>query len=100
MKPSRARPLVAVMFLAAACGAAATSEETQVDDLVNAAGRGDLTAVKALLAASVDVNAKRRFVGDTALEDACQNGHLEVVQALLAAGANPNAKPDGYSPLI
>jgi ankyrin repeat protein len=89
-----------LLLIATAYCIGAPSDDAEIDRLILAAGGGDLPAVNALLAAGVDANGKRRFVGDTALEDACLNSHLEVVKALLAAGANPNAKPDGYTPLI
>ncbi len=63
-------------------------------DLLTAAGRGDLTAVNALLQkAGADVNdAKETALGPTtALMKAASNGHLEVVQALLGAKADVNA---------
>jgi ankyrin repeat protein len=79
------------------------------DNLIAAAGKGDLLRVKELLAAGSDVNAKTdnstgmrienarvagmyEAVGGTALMAASQNGYLEVVQALLDAKADVNAK--------
>ena len=61
------------------------------DNLNDASEAGDLSRVKALLAAKADVNATDPD-GTTALFLAAQNGHLEVVQALLAAKADVNAK--------
>ena len=60
--------------------------------LMQAAGRGDLEGVRALLAAGADVNAADSL-GFTALFRACYNGdedrgYPEVVQALLEAGAD------------
>jgi ankyrin repeat protein len=70
--------------------AAAPSSAAQ-DNLNDATEAGDLSRVKALLAAKADVNATDPD-GTTALFLAAQNGHLEVVQALLAAKADVNAK--------
>ena len=61
------------------------------ESLIAASGNGDLSRVKALLAAKVDVNAKADN-GATALIAASQNGYEEVVQVLLQAKADVNAK--------
>ena len=63
----------------------------QVDELIDAAEKGDLARVKELLAAKVDVNAMDKF-GYFALDGASAQGHLEVVKALLAAGADVDEK--------
>lgn len=61
---------------------------------------GDLSQVKALLAAGVDVNDDAGR-GITALMAASQNSHRSIVQALLAAEANVNIKTrNGDTPLI
>jgi len=82
------------MLAAMACGFTGTLANAQSNDLIIAAGRGDLPAVNALLKAGADVNdAKNTVLGPTtALIEASSNGHLEVVQALLAAKADVNAK--------
>jgi serine/threonine-protein phosphatase 6 regulatory ankyrin repeat subunit B len=82
------------MFAALACVLTGSSANAQNNDLLTAAGRGDLPAVNALLNAGASVNdAKDTRLGSiTALMEASSNGHLEVVQALLAAKANVNAK--------
>jgi ankyrin repeat protein len=81
------------MLAAIACGFMGTLANAQSNDLVSAAGRGDLPSVNALLKAGADVNdAKDTASGPTtALMEASSNGHLEVVQALLAAKADVNA---------
>ena len=63
----------------------------QEDDLIKAAGRGDLARVKALLDAKADVNAKLEDC-TTALIFASQKGYLEVVRALLDEKADVNTK--------
>jgi ankyrin repeat protein len=68
---------------------------------MNSALEGDLTEVKAMLAAGVNVNAKRDDANVTALILASQNGHLEVVQFLLDAGADVNVETnDGATALM
>ncbi len=57
-----------------------------------AAMHGHKAAVKALLAAGADVNAKDVYLRKTPLYDAAGRGHLPVVQYLLAAGAEVNAQ--------
>ena len=82
------------MLAAVACGFTGTLANAQSNDLITAAGRGDLPAVNALLKSGADVNDdKNTILGPTtALIEASSNGHLEVVQALLAAKADVNAK--------
>ena len=75
-------------------GKAGTRQNPQVDELTDAATKGDLVLVRALLAAGVDVNAPDKY-GSVALIGASAQGHLEVVRALLAAGADVNAKSRG-----
>ena len=60
-------------------------------DFINAASKGYLSLVKALLAAKADVNAKD-YDGETALIAAAAQGHADVVKLLLDAGANKEAK--------
>jgi hypothetical protein len=71
------------------------------DELFNAARRGDVATVKALLDKGVDVNTKFRY-GATALSYASDKGHLEVVKLLLERKANANVKDTFYgaTPLI
>ena len=86
------------VLIAVGLPAAASTNATQ-DSLIAASDAGDLSRVKALLAADADVNAKEGH-GATALYLASQNGHLAVVQALLAAKAEVNAKDNnGHTPL-
>ncbi len=76
-----------------ACGFTGTLASAQSNDLLTAAGRGDLPTVNALLKAGADVN-DAKYTGSgstTALMEAASHGHLEVIQALLAAKADVNA---------
>ena len=89
------RKHLALALLLAIC-LSATASVAQ-DDLITVSGAGDLSTVRALIAANADVNAKRAD-GITALMSASQNGHLDVVRVLLAAKAELNAKvPSGFT---
>ncbi|HZI20007.1 MAG TPA: ankyrin repeat domain-containing protein [Pyrinomonadaceae bacterium] len=59
--------------------------------LMLAAFKGDLPAVRRLLAEGADVNA-RDEVGDTALMFAAFRGHEAIVNLLLSRGANVHAR--------
>ncbi|MGH9768621.1 MAG: ankyrin repeat domain-containing protein, partial [Blastocatellia bacterium] len=60
-----------------------------------AAKKGDLEAVKSLIAKGANVNARTNY-GATALHFAADRGHLEVIKVLVEAGADVNAKDDFY----
>jgi ankyrin repeat protein len=78
----------------------AVSTSGMQGSLIDAAGAGDLSRVKALLADGVDVNTKGNG-GLTALMQASQNGHIKVVRALLAVRADVNAQTaEGETALI
>lgn len=62
--------------------------------LVEAAKKGDPSAVQRLLACGVDVNASDEN-GVTALMWAAGDGHLELVNLLLESGANVNLRDNG-----
>ena len=68
------------------CLAVPTGLDAAGVPLADAAGRGDLAAVRALLAKGVDVNAPQ-VDGTTALHAAVGNDHLQIADALLKAGA-------------
>lgn len=58
-----------------------------------AAGHGDLTMVRALLARGANVNATGRDSGETPLISACRDwAHSYIVSPLLSAGADVNAR--------
>ena len=64
-----------------------------------AAGTGNIEAVKQHLAAGTGVNAKQKD-GFTPLHSAVMESHKEIVELLIANGANVNAKDeDGETPL-
>ena len=62
-----------------------------MSQLIQAAEKGDLPAVRARLAAGDNVNAVNQF-GSTALHYAIQTGRLDVVRELIQAGADPTLK--------
>ena len=67
-------------------------------DIWEAAGRGNIEAVKQHLAAGTDVNAIKD--GVTPLMYASAKGQKEIVELLIAEGADVNAKTgDGETPL-
>ena len=67
----------------------------------DAAGFGNIEAVKQHLAAGADVNAKNEAKGGwTPLHFAAANGHKEIAELLIDNGADVNAKNDsGKRPL-
>ena len=71
-----------------ACGAATLDE-----DLIKAAGKGDLAKVRQLLAKGANVNAAGKS-GWSVLFDAVGSGKAPVIEALLQAGANVNQSAD------
>jgi len=70
---------------------AAMAQKPEDLAMINAAGRGDLPAVEAMLAAGASVTAVDR-AGRTALIAAAYRNHLEVARRLIAAGADVNAQ--------
>jgi uncharacterized protein len=88
--------LLATMVLAAFVTAAGPPEAPMAD----AAQRGDLEAVRALVRGGADVNAAQGD-GMTALHWAADRGDAELASVLLYAGANPEAgtRIGRYTPL-
>jgi outer membrane protein assembly factor BamB len=87
------RLLAGVLLLASAAFAANLRDDK--DNLFEAARKGDVATVKALLDKGVDVNAKSDY-GLTALGFAADNGHVEVVKLLLERKADVNATDTFY----
>jgi len=69
--------------------------EDPAEELLAAARKGDVAAVKGLLDKGVDVNSKNRY-GATALSYACDRGNLELVTLLIERGADVNASDTFY----
>ncbi len=96
MTPARAVvPLLMLLVLLVLLVPLAAPAEELGDQLWAAARKGDVAAVKALLAKGVDVNTKFRY-DTTALWWAAFKGHAEVVRILLAHGADVNVKEASF----
>ena len=80
------------LLLLVVCGVAAAAENPG-DELLAGIRKGDLAAVKTLLAHGADVNA-RDAKGASALMYAAIYGDLECVNLLLDKGADPNTSND------
>lgn len=65
------------------------------DELIAAVKRGDIEAVRSLLAKGADVNTKTSYDA-TALHFAAFRGNLEMVKVLIGAGADTNLKDTFY----
>ena len=61
---------------------------------MTASRTGIVDAVKTLIAHGANVNARERWLGETALMWAAAENHAAVVRALVAAGANPDDRSD------
>jgi len=88
--------LLLLLLVPAATHAAPTAAQDQNEQLFEAARKGDVATVKALLDRGVDVNTKFRY-GATALSYAADKGHLEVVKLLLERKADVNVKDTFYN---
>jgi hypothetical protein len=89
-----------VIILAAVLALIQAPPPTKVEQLQDAARKGDAATVKKLIDEGVDVNTKFRY-GATALFYACDHGHLDVVKVLLDKGADLTIKDSfyGFTPL-
>jgi hypothetical protein len=83
-----------LLVLAAVLGPPLSGELSE--QLWDAARKGDASAVGALIAKGVDVNAKGRY-DVTALHLAADTGHLEVVRLLIRHKADLNVRDTFYS---
>ena len=61
-------------------------------EILTAATKGDAAALRGLVKAGGNVNARNGNLGETALMLAAENGHVEAVRVLLAGGADVNLK--------
>ena len=81
------------------CGDSQPTTKAPVITIYEAAGRGDIAAVKQRLAAGTKADTKRKD-GYTPLHGAAQFGHKEVAELLIAKGADVNAAVgEGITPL-
>lgn len=65
------------------------------DDLLDAARKGDLASVKALVGKGAAIEAKTPY-GQTPLYLAAMSGHADVVEFLLDKGASTNVRDTFY----
>ncbi|MBS1789123.1 MAG: ankyrin repeat domain-containing protein [Acidobacteria bacterium] len=89
------RIALVVVLLAPWCALAQTANQALNDELIIAARKSNVEAVKELLAKGADVNAKTEY-GATPLFFACDRGNVEIVKLLLAAGADTEIRDTFY----
>lgn len=68
-------------------------------DLLHAAGKGDLVALRHLLDSGCDPDFVNPATGATPLYNACFTNQVEAARLLLARGADPNKRLVYYSPV-
>ena len=81
------------------CGDSQPTTKAPVLTIYEAAGRGDIAAVKQRLAAGTKADTKRKD-GYTPLHGAAQFGHKEVAELLIAKGADVNTKRSDGATLL
>jgi ankyrin repeat protein len=70
-----------------------TRAQIQIDQLADAADKGDIVKLKQLIAAGVDVNGKESSsFGETALMQAARRGNIAVIDELMQHGARVDEK--------
>lgn len=89
------RIAILALLLTPLCALAQTTNQTLNEELIAAARKSNVEAVKNLLAKGADVNAKTEY-GATPLFFACDRGNLEIVKLLLAAGADTEIRDTFY----
>jgi ankyrin repeat protein len=77
------------------CATALMQNPALNEEMLAAARKGDIDAVKSLLEKGASLEATSRY-GQTPLFFAARNGHEELVKFLLAKGANPNVSDTFY----
>lgn len=77
------------------CATALMQNPAPNEEMLAAARKGDIAAVKSLLEKGASLEAASRY-GQTPLFFAARNGHEELVKFLLTQGANPNVKDTFY----
>src|SRR5687767_5877711 len=87
--------LLFALLLAPPAVSAQDAKQALNDQFFEAARKGDVAAVTALLDKGAEVNAKFRY-GATALFKAAERGHADVVKLLLARGADVTVKDTFY----
>src|SRR5687767_6053359 len=87
--------LLFALLLAPPAVSAQDAKQALNDQFFEAARKGDVAAVTALLDKGAEVNAKFRY-GTTALFKAAERGNLDVVKLLLARGADVTVKDTFY----
>lgn len=89
-----------IQRILAACGNANATGAEDMTPLHEASLHGQLEAVKFVIAAGADVNAKSRYNQETPLQSAAMGGNVEIVQLLLSLGAKIEAHGTyGWTPL-
>jgi uncharacterized protein len=92
------RACLSALLLCAVVGSSLSAAPVK-SEIADAAMRGDVAAVRALLAKKVNVNAPQND-GATALHWAVQRGNVELVNLLVRSGANVKAATrEGVTPL-